>query len=217
MEYVRESQIDIGEAISAGWSRFWPNIVPMALFALVVWAVNGLLQLPQQETGVATFVLGVIGFLVGQLVAIGWIKIALDITDGRAVRTDAITERLGLIVPYLIAAVLYAVMVSVGLVLLVVPGIILAIVFGFYGFHIVDTGDRDAIGALRRSAELTKGHRGRLFLLGLALLGLNILGLLALVIGVLVTSGISLLAIAHVYRRLASAPSVDLAADAQAA
>lgn len=103
-------------------------------------------------------------------------------------------------------------MVSIGLILLIVPGIILAIIFVFYGFHIVDTGSTDPIGALRRSAEITRGHRWQLFLLGLVLLGINILGLLALIIGVLFTSGISLLAIAHVYRRLVPAPVGDAAA-----
>jgi uncharacterized membrane protein len=197
---------DIGEAVAAGWRGFWPNILPMALFALIVFAVNGLLQVLQPDAGATgSFLLSVVGFVIAQLVAIGWIKIALDITDGRPISSEAITERFNLIGPYLIAAVLYALMVGVGLLLLIVPGIILGIVFAFYGFHIVDTGSRDAIGALRRSAELTRGARGRLFLLGLVLIGINVLGLLALVVGVLITSGISLLAIAHVYRRLAPA------------
>jgi uncharacterized membrane protein len=98
-------------------------------------------------------------------------------------------------------------MVGIGLVLLIVPGVIVAIVFAFYGFHIVDTGSTDPIGALRRSAEITRGHRWQLFLFGLLLIGLNLLGILLLVVGVLFTSGISLLAVAYVYRRLSPAPA----------
>lgn len=203
-------RFEIGSAISAGWQRLWPNILPMAAFALVVWAVNGLVQVLQRDAGTAgRFFFSLVGFIIGQLVAIGWIKIALDITDGRPVNAQAITDRFRLVVPYLVAAVLYSLMVGIGLIFLIVPGIILAIVFAFYGFHIVDTGSTDPIGALRRSAEITRGHRWQLFLLGLVLLGLNILGLLLLLIGVLFTSGISLLAVAYVYRRLSPAQSAD--------
>lgn len=208
-------RFSIGEALSAGWRRFWPNILPMAVFALIVWAVNFLVQALQRDAGAAgRFLFSLIGFVIGQLVAIGWIKIALDISDGRSLNAQAIADRFRLVLPYLVAAVLYALMVGIGLILLIVPGIILAIVFAFYGFVIVDTGTTDPIGALRRSAQLTRGHRGRLFLLGLVLLGINLLGLLLLIVGVLITSGISLLAIAYVYRRLAPAPAGDTVPDA---
>jgi uncharacterized membrane protein len=196
MEQVSGRRLDMGAAIRHGWNRLWPNIVPMGLFTLIVWAVNLVLS------GLEGVLLSILGFVVSQLLAIGWIKIALDITDGRPVTASAVTERFGLIGSYLLAALAYTVMVFVGLVLLIVPGIILAIVFAFYGFHIVDTGDRSPVRALRRSAEITRGERGRLFLFGVLLIALNILGLLVLVVGVLVTSAISILAAAYVYRQL---------------
>ncbi len=207
MQQPSAPRFEIGEAISQGWRRLWPNVLPMAVYAVIVWLVNVLIQaLERDAVGVGRFLASLTALVVGQLVSIGWIKIAIDITDGRPVEAQAVMERFRLIVPYFVAAVLYALMVTVGLVLLVVPGIIVAIFFAFYGFHIIDTGSADPIGALRRSAEITRGHRGRLFLLGLALLGINILGLLVLVVGVIFTSGISLLAVAHVYRKLEPVP-----------
>lgn len=217
MQQPDDAGFAIGDAVGAGWRRFWPHILPMALFALIVWAVNATLQAlqgPEEDVSVVRFLFTLLGFFVGQLIAIGWVKLALDITDGKGVSAEAITDRFRLVLPYLVAALIYSVMVSVGLVLLVVPGIIVAIIFAFYGFHIVDTGQTDPIAALRRSAEITRGHRGHLFLLGVVLIGINLLGLLALVIGVLITSGISLLAIAYVYRQLAPAVPVEEAPSA---
>lgn len=209
--------LDIGEAIGSGWRLLWPNIGPMALFAVIVWVVNIVVSIPQQQGGVAGFLFGVLGFVLTQLIAIGWIAMGLAIVDGRPVTSQTITERFSLLGPYLLAAIVFAVMVFVGLLVLIVPGIILAITFGFYGFHIVDTGERDAMGALRRSAELTKGRRGQLFLFGLALVAINILGLLALVVGVLITSAISLLATAHIYRQMVpAAPSGPAVGEAPA-
>jgi hypothetical protein len=56
--------------------------------------------------------------------------------------------------------------------------------------------------SLRKSTALSKGVKGRLVLLFIALVGLNLLGLLALVVGLLVTIPISLFAFAHVYLKL---------------
>lgn len=197
--------LDIGAAINSGWRLLWPNIGPMALFAVIVWAVNFLVSGPQRDGGTAGLLFSIIGFVITQLIAMGWITIGLDIVDGRPVTSQAVTDRFKLIGPYLLAAIVYAVMVTVGLLVLIVPGIILGITFGFYGFHMIDTGESDAMGALRRSAEITKGRRGQLFLFGLLLIGINIIGFLALIVGVLITSAISLLATAHIYRQLVPA------------
>lgn len=208
MQQHAAPRFDSGEAVSAGWQRFWPNILPMAAFALVVWAVNGLFQLLQRDTNAGgRFVLSLVSFVLAQLIAIGWIKIALDITDGRPISAQAVIDKFRLVLPYLLAALLYALMVGVGLILLIVPGVIAAIAFAFYGFHIVDTGSTDPIGALRRSAEITRGYRWQLFFFWLLLIGINLLGILLLIVGVLFTSGISLLAVAYVYRRLSPAPT----------
>jgi len=56
--------------------------------------------------------------------------------------------------------------------------------------------------ALRESRRLTKGHRKSLFVFGLLCLGANILGALALGIGLFVTIPTTVIATAHVLRRL---------------
>jgi uncharacterized membrane protein len=198
-------RFDIGEALSTGWQLFLKNVGPMALYALVVFAISALVSVPtstQDRTSFWALLVNVISFVVGQAIAIGWIRIALDAQDGRAISVDRITDSFRLLLPYIIAAILFSVGVTLGLILLIVPGIIFAVIFGFYGWIIVDKGERDAIAALRRSAEITRGERWRLFGFALLLILLNIVGLLLLVVGVLVTSAVSLLALGHVYRRL---------------
>lgn len=210
MQREAKRSFEIGEAVGTGWRLFWPNILPMALFALIVWAVDLLIQLLQDDLNAfGRFLFNLLGFVIGQLIAIGWIKLALDIHDGKRPNMPAVLGQFRVFVPYMIAAVLYGLMIGIGLILLVIPGIIVAIVFAFYGFHIVDTDEKNPIDAFRRSAEITKGNRWKLFLFGLVLLGINIIGVLILVVGVLFTSGISLLAIAYVYRRLSGTAPVE--------
>ena len=54
------------------------------------------------------------------------------------------TEHLG---PFIIGSILYGIIVVIGLILCIIPGIIAAIMLAFYGFYILDqgmSGDRRA-------------------------------------------------------------------------
>lgn len=194
----------IGEAIGEGWEAFKANFAPMALYAVLVWAVSALVNLVfgNPEGGVRSLIAFVISFVVNQIITIGWLRIALDAIDGRRASPERIRASMSVLVPFMVAALVFSFAVTIGLVLLIIPGIIVAIVLGFYGWILVDGKETDAMAALRRSAEITRGERLHLFGLGLMLLLLNIVGLMALIIGIIVTSAISILALGHVYRRL---------------
>jgi len=202
----RSRDFDIGASFRYGWERFKDNFGPLAIAALAVFLTNAVVStLTRQTDGVVAFVMSVISFFVGQVIAMGWVRMSLKIADGEEASVADFVERLDLLLPYAIASLLFSLMVAFGLVALIVPGIFLAIVFCFYGPAVVDE-ELGSIDALQRSAAITRGYRGKLFLFWLAVLGLNILGLLVFVVGVLVTSGISLLAFAYVYRSLAGRP-----------
>lgn len=78
----------------------------------------------------------------------------------------------------------YVLVVAVGLVLLIVPGVVFAVRFGFTLFLVVDA-DRTVGQALRESWELTRGRGFDLFLLALLAIPIVIAGLLALCVGVI--------------------------------
>lgn len=193
-----------GDAFRHGWRAFTENIGPMALYALVVVGISILVSLVVgRPDGTESFLGSAVGFLVNQLIAIGWLRIALDAVDGRPINTDRVRGAFSVFVPFLVAAILFSLGVTIGLVLLIVPGIIFAVTFGFYGWGLVDGTVDDGVAALRHSAEITRGHRWQLFGFAIVLILFNLLGLLALVVGVLITSAVSILALAHVYRQLA--------------
>ncbi len=103
---------------------------------------------------------------------------------------------------YFWASILVGIGVVLGLIALIVPGIILAIMWHFFGYVIVENPGIGPIDAMRRSAEITRGHRWQLFGLGIALLGLNILGLLLCVVPIIFTYGITAITVAYTYKRL---------------
>ena len=199
------SRFSIAGALAAGWHGFVANFAPMALYAVIVLLVNFFVGYPAREAeGLNGLLWNFIGFLVSQCITIGWLRIALDIVDGRPVSAERVRNSFEVLLPFFVAAILFSVMVAIGFVLLIVPGIILAVIFGFYGWVLVDGRERKALLALGRSADITRGHRLHLVGFGLVLLVFNIVGLLLFVVGVFVTSAVSILAVAHVYRRLTS-------------
>lgn len=104
---------------------------------------------------------------------------------------------------YLVISTVLGLMVLVGLVLLIVPGIFLAL--GFYTvLYLAIDKKMDLFESLKIGWAQTKGKRWKLFLFSLALLGLNVLGLLLLVVGLLVTIPVSYIASVHVYRALSA-------------
>jgi uncharacterized membrane protein len=118
---------------------------------------------------------------------------------------------------YLGASILYALAIVVGLVLLIVPGIIFALMFMFTTFIVIDRG-LGPIEAMKESNRITYGHKWTLLGFTLMLVLINLLGVIALVVGLLVSIPVSSLAVAYAYRVLGGrTPPQDAAMVARAA
>jgi uncharacterized membrane protein len=88
-----------------------------------------------------------------------------------------------------------------GFLCFIVPGIILAILWSFT-FAILAEKRIGFWQAMQESMDLTRGYRGRIFLLWLAGIPVALLGLLALVVGVFVAEAVIFTAAALAYRFL---------------
>lgn len=134
-------------------------------------------------------------------VVLAWFRVALRLADDKPVGDLSAKELLAGYLPFLLTHVLVALIVGAGLILVVVPGVIWAVTYGFA--PLLCAAEHDSpMEALRESRRLTKGHRGSLLAFGLLCLGTNILGALALGIGLFVTIPTTVIASAHVLRRL---------------
>ena len=77
----------------------------------------------------------------------------------------------------------YIIAVTIGICLLIIPGIILAIGLMMAPYILKDDQEISAMDALKKSWEITKGHKMKLFWLGLSFIGWIILSLMTLGIG----------------------------------
>ncbi|MGH6867212.1 MAG: DUF975 family protein [Methyloceanibacter sp.] len=103
---------------------------------------------------------------------------------------------------FLGASILLGLTILAGILLLIVPGIIFALMFAFTTFLVIDR-DLGPIEAMKESKRLTYGHKWTLLGFLLVLVGINLLGLIAFGVGLLVSIPVSSLAFAHAYRTLA--------------
>lgn len=167
--------VDVGELHRAGMS--WIYTMPIG-FLQVVW-----------DVGTAMFIgMGSTAF---------WIK-AHDSLESVSIRDfwhpKMFWEFFG-------ATLLSFIIILLGLVLLIVPGIIFSLKYFFVPYLVIDR-KLSARAALKESARITEGHKWNLFLFSLVLIGVNALGLLCFVFGLLISIPVSMLAMVHVYRML---------------
>ena len=85
-----------------------------------------------------------------------------------------------------VANVVVAVIVGMGFVMLIVPGIIFACRLAFVPYLVVDK-QMDVMEALRVSWNMTRGYGGQIFLMGLMAFFIAIGGLLLLIVGIFIS------------------------------
>jgi len=192
-------RFEMGRVLKRTFSVVGNNFLAFALFSLVVAIPYGLLswislQFPAglfrgnfqsgfNSTSDGLYLLSQIVFYVGSFVlqAAG-IHATVVYLNGRKVNAlQSFSTALGLIVPLVGLGVLATLGIFGGFLLLIVPGIILAIMWSVAvpAFVVENTG---VMGAFRRSRDLTSGYRGSIFVLMLAFAVIVILGAVVLVI-----------------------------------
>jgi uncharacterized membrane protein len=130
------------------------------------------------------------------------VKIGLRLYDHPNIGSyDFLSFSSSLFFKFLLGYVLYTLLAVIGFLLLIIPGIYLAIKYQYVQYLIVDK-NLDVIEAFRESGRMTDGHKWNLFLLFLLFIAISALGFLALGIGLLVTIPIVIVAQAYVYKKL---------------
>lgn len=204
----------IKEAISFGWNTFksrpWFFVqagIVLFLVNLGVNAIQSIVEYGADEFVLLNLVSAIVGIAVSMLISMGETAFFLRAHDGvHSARLADLWHPQGFW-RFVGATFCAALIIVVGFILLIVPGVIAALALTFVSYVVIEEG-LSPIEALKRSAALTKGSRWQLFVLGLALFGINILGLLALGVGLFVSIPVSFLAMVHVYRALKEKTSI---------
>jgi uncharacterized membrane protein len=102
-----------------------------------------------------------------------------------------------------LASLLVSVIVGIGIVLLIVPGIIFACKLAFTPYLVVDR-QMTVIEAVQQSWRMTSGHAWRVFLVGLLAIPLALVGLMFCGVGIIIALMWTRLAFASLYHAISS-------------
>lgn len=190
----------VGAAFNYGWSKFTANAGPVILVVLVAVVASLVVQLigntltagmstvaVDPNTGqirvvggtvaiIVSAIFALLSYVVAMVVSMGLIRAALDITYGRPISIQSVF-RFENLVPFLIAQILVGLMVTVGSLLCVLPGLVLAFFAQFTSYFVLDKG-MSALDAIKASFAMVNANMG-------SLIGLFLLALLAVVVGAL--------------------------------
>jgi len=185
-----KSSFSIKEAVGFGWEKTKEHLwFLVGLFLFVAILAAGTDKIPG------------ISFLIAIFASISIITAVLKISAGEKVAFKNLFEKYNVVLQYLVASILYCIMVVLGLILFIFPGIYLALKFQFFRFLVVEKG-MGPIEALRDSGRMAKGNIWNLFKLISVLAAINLLGALIFGIGLLVTIPMTILALVYVYKKL---------------
>lgn len=195
------------DAIKFGFKVAKANIT-FFLTVFVIWAFVTIISqsiqssLNAERQFLSSFLFNIIMWVVNSIISMGVIYITLQFVDNKKPKVKEIFYTKNLF-NYILASIVRTVIIFIGFILLIIPGIIFSIKLQYSDYLIVDKG-KDAVDSLKGSWEMTKGVKWNLFLFGILLGLINILGFLALLLGLLVTIPLSMVANAYVYRKLLS-------------
>ncbi len=126
------------------------------------------------------------GLLLGGPIIAGYYIVSHQISNERDATLADFFRSFDKFLPLLILNLLLGLIIFLGLMVLIIPGIYLAISFLFAHFF-VWFYDVDPLEALRLSRKTVSGNFGQILLLCLVLCGINLLGVFAFGVGILLT------------------------------
>jgi len=148
-------------------------------------------------SGLVSGTSSLLGLLVGSYMAGGIASFALKVARGQPVQFGDVFAGGPYFGRMFVAALVAGIAVTLGMCLLIVPGVIVALGISQYTYVVVDQGV-GGIDALKKSWEMTNGHRMNLFVFVLLALVVVVAGYIACIVGALLVS-MPVLAIAGAY------------------
>ncbi len=142
---------------------------------------------------------GLVSQVLSMWIGLGMTRIGLNLVSGKPVAVAQLFGEGDKLLRIIGASVLFALMVGLGVLLFIAPGIYLALRYGQYMVAIVDR-DLGIMDAFAYSSALTTRNRLHLFLLGLLALAIILVGLLAFGIGLILAGPLVWLSALVAYR-----------------
>ena len=197
-------EIGVGASYGNGWRQLWPNFLMLFLIGIIPFLIvyvsaflSGLVNTALEIGNVIDNAQG-IGAAVGGLLVfayhilvLGPLSYGVKFVYLKAARSDPldIKDMFEAFHNYwnaVLASLLVGVIVFIGIILLIVPGIIFGSKLAFTPYLVVDR-KMGVIDAVKESWRMTSGHAWKVFFIGLLGIPIFFAGLLCFVVGIIIS------------------------------
>lgn len=201
---------DIKKSLTRSWTLFTANAVVLIVGSLIVaittqivgmiawYIVSWLPQVmiwPARSIGPTVISLGASGFLLTNYYAL-----ILDIHRGGTPSLGMLFERTDRIAISLITGLISGVIIGLGFMLCVLPGMLASVALLFTWLFLADGRTTDPATSIKNSLQLVSDNLGRIAPALVLVIALNIAGALLIGIGILISLPVSALILADIYR-----------------
>lgn len=198
-------KFSISEAVTFGWNTMRANVGFFIALVTLTFSIHLVTVIAEKLIGeghpFVSIVIFIATWMIGLVLQVVYIRVGLRFYDGEECGLEDLLASPRLLAKLFVGGLLYGVVVLIGLLLLILPGVIWAMQFQFFSYLLVDKG-LGLMEAFKRSAALTKGSRATLFFFWVLLFCINLAGVLALLVGLYATIPTTIVALAAVYRKL---------------
>ncbi|WP_085536035.1 hypothetical protein [Massilibacteroides vaginae] len=198
----------ISETFSKAWKVVKANIWVLVGLIIGYSIISFTLTILSGRSLTFNIVSAVFSLIIGGLFGLGYLRNLFQALDGEEPQFSAYGQESRKLLKYIASSIVYSIIVTIGIILLIIPGIYLGIRLQFYSAFIVDE-DCGAIESLKRSWEITKGQELPLFLLSLVMILISIIGMLLLGVGIFVAVPVIYTMYLIVYRVLNSPVNIQ--------
>jgi uncharacterized membrane protein len=201
-----ETKFTITEVLNASWtalkSQIW-ILVGLFIGYAILYSVISLLLLPAMSSVALRFIVNLLLYVISLIFSLGYIKNLFQALDGEEPQFSAYEQQARKIGTCFVAALISGILIFIGTLLLIIPGVYLALRLQFYNQFIVEE-DAGIIESLQKSWDITKDQVLPLLLLFLAMLGICLAGFILLGVGIFVAAPLVMLMVCCTFRKLNS-------------
>jgi len=208
------------QAIQTGWKITTKNFGLVLTLMLIAYGIPQIIiMLAGTDYSSSRGIVEVINLIYNIVVSMGMLAVTLKLVRGQSTTWQDLFGQYKKFIPYILATILYSLMIGLGFIFFIIPGIYLALKYQFYTYCIIDK-NMGPIEALKASGKITKNQEWRLLGLAFLQMGVVLLGLLAFLVGSLLALPVVMLASAYVFEQLSKtatkvAPAKQIAQKAQ--
>ncbi len=205
-------QFQVGDVLSEGWEGFKANagvliaalIITVVISVFVVAPLNFATNLAKDHWALVTIlslIRGIVQTLISVFFQMGLITIGLKIARGQTPEIGDLFANFDKLATGFLVNVLLGIVTTIGFILLIVPGIIVALMTCLSMWFVVDR-NLGVLDSIKASIDATRGSLLNLFIFGAVGILLSVIGAIPCGLGLLVAVPVLTVAAAHIYLAL---------------